>query len=102
MAINNIVLNNVVISAKKGLFCVDADGVSLNNVKIVSEESPVLSILSSRNVSLEGVFVPDGNRPFILIDGEKSANIRLTGMADPMGRLLSVGKWVPSDAVIFE
>jgi hypothetical protein len=82
---------------------VDADGVSLNNVKILSEESPVMSILSSRNVWLEGVFVPDKSRPFMLIDGEKSANIHLNGMQDTMAAdLLSVGKRVPIEMVILD
>ncbi|MFB0516734.1 MAG: glycoside hydrolase family 28 protein [Candidatus Neomarinimicrobiota bacterium] len=102
MAISDIVLNNIVISAKNGLVCVDADGVSLNNVKIMSEETPVMSILSSRNVSLEGVFVPEDTRPFMVIDGQKSANIRLTGLTDSIEDLLSIGKQVPADAVILD
>ncbi len=103
MAISNVVLNNIVISARKGLVCVDGDGVSLNNVTILPEQSPVLSILSSRNVVLENVFVPDDSRPFMLIAGEKSANIHLRGAADTMTEdLLSIGKRVPADAVILD
>ncbi|UCH62512.1 MAG: glycoside hydrolase family 28 protein [Fidelibacterota bacterium] len=101
MAINNVELDSIFISANAGLVCVDADNITLRNLKIVPENGPVLSLLNSRNVLIQDVVLPEDCKPFMVVNGKKSAHIRLKGNIGAIrGELVAVGKEVSSDALI--
>jgi polygalacturonase len=102
MAISDIILSNIVISARYGLVCVDADGVMLKNVNLMAEKSPVMTILSSRNVQLLDPVTPENLRTYIVIDGAKSSNIRIQGAADQLKDQIHVGEQVSANAVILD
>ncbi|UCH11492.1 MAG: glycoside hydrolase family 28 protein [Fidelibacterota bacterium] len=102
MPIRDIFMNNIVVSARNGMVCIDADGVTLNDVNIVTKHSPVMTILSSRNVEFQNLVIPDEERTYLVIDGAKSSNIHLTGMADELKDLIRIGDQVPSNAIILD
>ena len=75
MPIGTVKLNNINISANKGLVCVDADGVQLKDVNIKVKNGPVFIFIQTRNLILEEVYLPTDKGPQIFVNGQKSANI---------------------------
>ncbi len=52
MSIKNIAMENMVIKAKKGIVCEEANGISFKNVQvIVTDTKPLVSILNGQNIS---------------------------------------------------
>ncbi|MGD0339894.1 MAG: glycoside hydrolase family 28 protein [Bacteroidota bacterium] len=79
MSINNIVLDNVSISSKRGAYIADADSVQLNNCRIVPQSGAVINVIQSRNITINGGTYPAASDVFLKVTGEKSAQIRLIG-----------------------
>ncbi|MDB4582400.1 glycoside hydrolase family 28 protein [Draconibacterium sp.] len=76
MPIRNITLENVNISANKGLACVDAQNISLKNVKIMSS-SPVVSIRNGSEITLNDISGPEKSDVFLRVSGKESRQILL-------------------------
>jgi polygalacturonase len=55
MAIRGIVLEDVRMTARKGLMAIDADAITLRRVDIVAETGPAISVRTSTNVTVDGV-----------------------------------------------
>jgi polygalacturonase len=75
MNIRDIVLENLVITANKGLDMTEGNGITLRNVQLATQEiNPVLNIHNSQNVTLEGIRY---NKADLLLNvsGEKSNGI---------------------------
>jgi len=63
MPIRGITLEDVRISAKKGLATIDADGITLNRVEIAADAGPAMTVRSSRNVTVNGKPFAPGLHP---------------------------------------
>jgi len=80
----NITLENVFISANRGMTLENAAGVTLTKVNILpnsgngADIDPVMTIINSRNVAISGSRAFEGSNAFLRVDGEWTANIRLT------------------------
>jgi polygalacturonase len=101
MPIRGIVLDDVRISARRGLATVDAQDVTLRRLVITPEVGPALAVRDSRNVSIEGGAAAPAADVFLRVDGAASAGIRLTGVSlagakTPVDR----GPGVGQDAVV--
>jgi len=79
MPLHNIELKNVSISAEKGLLGMNADGVKLVNVEILSQKGPVLAFHNSTNITIERAGYPVGTDSFLALSGNKTAKINLIG-----------------------
>jgi DNA sulfur modification protein DndE len=101
MAIRDIELENILISSRKGLECIDADQIRLKNVRILPRTGPVLSLEDSRNVTMEKVSGPESVAVFVKLEGEKTGGIRIleTDLSKAK-RGIELGKNAPADAVI--
>jgi polygalacturonase len=55
MAIRGIVLEDVRMTAQKGLVAVDADTITLRRIAITAAAGPAISVRNSRNVTVDGV-----------------------------------------------
>jgi DNA sulfur modification protein DndE len=76
MPIRGIELDNVQISARTGVVCVDAERIKLTNLKITPMIGPVISVKDSREVTIDkSSYVSTG--AFLRVEGEKSKNIRI-------------------------
>lgn len=53
MNLQNVKIQDVNITAKKGLTCYDADGVDLKNINLNVEKGPVVDIRNSKNVTID-------------------------------------------------
>ena len=80
MPIRGIVLEDVRMTATKGLATVDADAITLRRVEIGATSGPALAVRDSRNVTVEGGAAVPGAGVFLRVDGATSSAIRLTGV----------------------
>jgi DNA sulfur modification protein DndE len=80
LSIKNMILDHVSITSKRGAFIADADGVRLNNCRIVPQSGNVFNIIQSRNVTIKSGTYPASADLFLKVFGERSENIRLVGV----------------------
>jgi DNA sulfur modification protein DndE len=100
MPVKNITLENVSISAMTGVLCLDAEGIQLNECRIVPESGPVVDLRQSRSITVKGGTFPKRPDVFLKVVGEASDNIHLMGVDAPhAGRMIELGKSVRPDAV---
>lgn len=76
MPIRGIELENIQISARTGLFCVDAERIRLNNVQITPAMGPVISVRDSRDVTISRS-KQGSSAVFLRAEGPKSEGIRI-------------------------
>lgn len=76
MPIRGIELDNVQISSRTGLVCVDAERIRLANLQITPATGPTLTISNSRDVMIERSNTGTA-AVFLRVEGEKSQNIRI-------------------------
>ncbi|GEO10145.1 glycoside hydrolase [Segetibacter aerophilus] len=79
MNVKNIVLKDMVLRAKEGLYMTEADGFVFKNVKLYTTNTdPVLNVHNSKNITLEGIDYSAGSNVLINVSGEKSKGIVVT------------------------
>lgn len=79
MPVRNISIQNVRISAEKGVLFSNADSVSLKIADIAPGKGPVITLVDTRDISLSTITYPAGAELFIKADGAKTRNVRITG-----------------------
>ena len=77
--IRDIELTNITISAKKGVSCIDAEGLQFTDVDILLEQGPVYSIDNARNITIKHPAYTAGADLFMKVEGKQSENIQLIG-----------------------
>lgn len=77
MSLKNIRLENITIDAKKGLECIDANGIQLVNVLIRSEKGPAMYFKNSQNVLVDRFKYTIDGKMAVKVEGAKSENIHL-------------------------
>ncbi len=101
MPIRGIVLDDVRVSAKKGLVAVDADAITLSRVEIAPRSGPALAIRHSRNVTIEGGAAALGTDVYLRVDGAATSGIRVSGVDLRNAKTpVETGASVPSGAVV--
>ena len=75
MAIQQVELKWLYISAKEGFIAIDTDRIKLDNITILSQSGPVLSLYNCRNMEIKDVlFQPQDTMP-VFISGSKTMKI---------------------------
>jgi hypothetical protein len=101
MPIRGIVLEDVRISANKGLATVDADAITLRRVEIAPQAGPALAVRHSRNVTIEGGAAAPGTDVYLRVDGAASSGIRVSGVDFTHAKTpVATGAAVPPGAVV--
>ena len=78
MHVKDIVLENMVLQSKKGIDIQEATGLTLKNIKIISEETnPVVDIVQSDRLVFENITYKDGADLLFRVSGERSSNISI-------------------------
>lgn len=78
MNVKNISLENLVLKAKKGIICEEANGISLKNLQlIVSDTKPVVSILNSQNIAFDKLVYNAAAELLISVKGDRTNNIMI-------------------------
>lgn len=80
MPIRGIELENIQISARTGLVCVDGEHIRLNNLQITPAVGPVISVIDSRDVTISRSKQGD-SAVFLKVEGEKTESIRIQASA---------------------
>lgn len=78
MHVKNVVLENMVLQAKKGIDCQEASGITFNNIRVISEETdPVVEILNSDNLVFNKLSYKQGADLLFRIGGDRSGKISI-------------------------
>jgi len=80
MPIRGIELENVQISARTGLVCMDGERIRLNDLQITPAVGPVISVIDSRDVTISRS-KQGSSSVFLRVEGEKSDSIRIQASA---------------------
>lgn len=78
MHIKDIVLENMVIQADKGIDVQEASGISFKNIQIISADTkPVVDILNSDHLSFDKIAYKDGSEVLFRVSGDRNKNISI-------------------------
>ena len=77
MNLKNIVIEDSYFDTKKALTIVDADGITLKNVKLKYSEGTGATIYNSKNIDLSGLMLESAGKPTIKVVGSKTDNVKL-------------------------
>ena len=78
MHVKNIVLENMVLQAKKGIDVQEATGITFKNIKVISNETyPVVDIVQSDKLVFDKITYKDGSELLFRVSGERSNNINI-------------------------
>jgi polygalacturonase len=75
MPIRGIHLRNVSLTAERGMACTDAQDITLDNVEILNARGPVISLLNSRDVSVDRLTYAAGDGAVIKADGTNNTAV---------------------------
>ncbi|TDE15586.1 glycoside hydrolase family 28 protein [Dyadobacter psychrotolerans] len=79
MPVENIRIENLVVRASKGVELIDAKGVMLNNIKLVTEsKNPIVFIDNSSNITLDKIDFDKDSDLFMSVNGDRTTHITLT------------------------
>jgi DNA sulfur modification protein DndE len=103
MPVRNIIFDSLSIESKRSVFLADADGVQLNNCRIVPQSGAIVTALQCRNVTVRGGAYPEEPDVFLKVAGEKSENIHLIGIKVARAKkLVELGEGAKAAAVTQE
>ena len=79
MAIKDITLENAVLQSQKGLICIEADNIRLQNVAFLpTATDPVLEVHNSQNITLDTIRYPANATTLLRVSGaDKARNVKL-------------------------
>ncbi len=79
MHVQNIVLENMVLQAKKGIDVQEASNISFRNIRVASEETnPVIDIIQSDNLVFDNITYPTGTKLLVRAAGDRTRNIKFS------------------------
>lgn len=97
MNIKNIVIEDSQFDTKKALTIVDADGITLKNVKLKYSEGTGAVVYNSKNVDLSTLQLESSQKPTIKVLGSKTSSVKLP--KDVKGEQLQISKEIAKNAV---
>ncbi len=97
MNIKNIVIEDSQFDTKKALTIVDADGITLKNVKLKYSEGTGAVVYNSKNVDLSTLQLESSQKPTIKVIGSKTSAVKLP--KDVKGEQLQISKEIAKNAV---
>lgn len=78
MHVKDIVLENMVLQANKGIDVQEASGITFKNIKIISAETnPVIDIVQSDKLVFDNITYKDGAELLFRVSGERSGGITI-------------------------
>jgi len=100
MNLENVHLENLTMEAENGLLCMDADGITIKGLDLITKKYPAITFHNSKNVSVEGLDLPDSDQTMISVNGEKTENIEIDyDSKSGLDNIMKLGKEVSTNAV---
>ena len=79
MHVSDILLENMVLQARKGFDLQEASGIRFKNIKVITAETdPVIDIVQSNNISFDKMIFKDGASVLWRVSGERVKNIAIS------------------------
>ncbi|PWS27703.1 glycoside hydrolase [Pedobacter yonginense] len=79
MNIKDVHLENVTIQSKKGIEIIEASGVFLTNVNVITEDTnPIVHIQNGSNISINSLQYKNGSELLFNITGEKTKGVKVS------------------------
>lgn len=101
MNLENVTMENLVMEAEKGLFCMDANGVLVKDLFLKTTQFPAVTIHNSKNVAVSDLVLPDVDEPLIAVNGEKSEKISINLASNAeSGKVLVLDEKVNPEQVV--
>ncbi len=103
MNLENVYLEDIVMEAENGLFCMDANGVSIHGLSLINTKAPSLTLYNTKNVHIEDLVLNEAGAEQIAVFGKETNDINIDFKADlKEGKILELGEEVDPDAVKLE
>jgi len=78
MHVKDVVLENMVLQASKGIDVQEASGIQFKNVKVISAETnPVVDVVNSDNINFDNLTYKDGSELLFRIGGDRTSKINI-------------------------
>ncbi len=82
MAVKDILIENAVLQSNKGLVCIEADGIRLKNVTLLTPtgttgQPPVVQVQNSQNVTIDNLRYSNNTALLMRVSGSRSKAIHL-------------------------
>jgi polygalacturonase len=78
MHVKDIVLENMVLQANKGIDVQEATGISFKNIKVILKESnPVIDVVHSDRLVFDNIIYKDNSELLLRVSGDRSNNIQV-------------------------
>lgn len=75
--LENVTLENIDIQAENGMVCIDASDINIKNMRLTTGTMPLIRILNSSSVDIQGLNVNEINDTIFEVTGDKSRKIRI-------------------------
>jgi polygalacturonase/lysophospholipase L1-like esterase len=75
--LENVTMENVDMTAVEGMACIDAKGVRIRNMRLVTEKKPLVFFLNSSDVDITGLKVGDDSYGIVEVRGSNSTGIKV-------------------------
>ena len=79
MNLENIQMENLTMETEKGLFCMDARGISIKGLNLICNKYPALTFYNAKDVIIEELELSDITQSGISVNGVDTENIRIDG-----------------------
>lgn len=100
MPIQNVTMENMIISADSGVTCIEAQGVHFKNITILPKDGVFMNLYNSRNFTLENVKFDHSKDVLLMLAGEKTDDIKLKGIRkSSIANKIKYGKDASSQAI---
>jgi len=73
--LENITLENIDIEADNGMTCIDANGIIIKGMRLVTKNSPAITINNSRRIDISELQIPFSENKSVDIKGKRSKDI---------------------------
>jgi polygalacturonase len=82
MAVERIRLENVSITARTGMVCMDARDIQLRQVEIINQDGPALHVYQTRGLDVDDFRFRDGLETPVRLQGTGNQDLRFPGLPD--------------------
>lgn len=100
MALQHVVLKNITIEAKHGLFCMDAKGITIDGFNLICDAVPSMTFLNSKDISISNLTLSSIGSPLVSIAGPRTENIQMkVNNPDGLKKLIEFEKGASSKSL---
>lgn len=83
MPLENVVIENLQLQAENGIICKDAKGITLRNVSLTAEKTPMIEIADTQNLLIDGLHTPAEQAPVLRAGGARSSGLQIRNSSLP-------------------